>query len=205
VKWGPLIVDQLEFYWNVYFRPRLEGLTDEEYFWEPVDNCWNLRRNEQGVFVLDWEWPEPSPSPVTTVAWRILHVATGCFANRTSAFFGDGSVPDDAPMHDPRHRPSVLPETAAEGVALLDQTYQRWRDAIAALSETEIESPLGPKGGHFAKDPMGGLVLHINREVMHHGGEICLLRDLYRTTGAKTRQSRLVPTGESRTAGRHRS
>jgi hypothetical protein len=27
---------------------------------------------------------------------------------------------------------------------------------------------------------MAGLIVHINREVMHHGGEICLLRDLYR-------------------------
>jgi hypothetical protein len=26
------------------------------------------------------------------------------------------------------------------------------------------------------------LVAHVNREVMHHGGEICLLRDLYRVT-----------------------
>jgi hypothetical protein len=27
---------------------------------------------------------------------------------------------------------------------------------------------------------MAGLIAPINREVMHHGGEICLLRDLYR-------------------------
>jgi hypothetical protein len=26
---------------------------------------------------------------------------------------------------------------------------------------------------------MAGLIAHISREVMHHGGEICLLRDLY--------------------------
>jgi hypothetical protein len=26
---------------------------------------------------------------------------------------------------------------------------------------------------------MAGLVLHINREVIHHGAEIALLRDLY--------------------------
>ena len=25
----------------------------------------------------------------------------------------------------------------------------------------------------------GDLVLHINRELIHHGAEICLLRDLY--------------------------
>jgi len=27
---------------------------------------------------------------------------------------------------------------------------------------------------------MAALVLHLNREVMAHGAEICLLRDLYR-------------------------
>jgi hypothetical protein len=26
---------------------------------------------------------------------------------------------------------------------------------------------------------MGALVLHINREVIHHGAEVALLRDLY--------------------------
>lgn len=30
--------------------------------------------------------------------------------------------------------------------------------------------------------PMAALVLHISREVIHHGAEICLLRDLYRAT-----------------------
>jgi hypothetical protein len=29
---------------------------------------------------------------------------------------------------------------------------------------------------------MAELVLHINREALHHGAEICLLRDLYRAT-----------------------
>jgi hypothetical protein len=27
---------------------------------------------------------------------------------------------------------------------------------------------------------MATLMLHVNREVMHHGAEICLLRDLHR-------------------------
>jgi hypothetical protein len=34
---------------------------------------------------------------------------------------------------------------------------------------------------------MAGLVLHLNREAMHHGGAICLLCDLYRATGAGSR------------------
>jgi len=27
---------------------------------------------------------------------------------------------------------------------------------------------------------MATLVMHINRELIHHGAEVCLLRDLYR-------------------------
>jgi hypothetical protein len=27
---------------------------------------------------------------------------------------------------------------------------------------------------------MAALIVHVNRETMHHGAEICLLRDLYR-------------------------
>jgi hypothetical protein len=42
---------------------------------------------------------------------------------------------------------------------------------------------------------MAELVLHLNREAIHHGAEICLLRDLYRTTGAAGRHHRLVPRG----------
>jgi hypothetical protein len=33
--------------------PRLQGLTDEEYFWEPVEGCWTLRRGRDGAYVLD--------------------------------------------------------------------------------------------------------------------------------------------------------
>jgi hypothetical protein len=31
---------------------------------------------------------------------------------------------------------------------------------------------------------MAALVLHISREVVHHGAELCLMRDLYRTREA---------------------
>jgi protocatechuate 3,4-dioxygenase beta subunit len=31
----------------------------------------------------------------------------------------------------------------------------------------------------YADAPMAKRILHIHREVIHHGAEICLLRDLY--------------------------
>lgn len=178
-----LLVEQLEFYWDAHLWPRLQGLTDEEYYWEPVDGCWTVRPDDSGALVLDGPRPDPvAPPPVTTIAWRLMHVGTGCLANRTSAFFGGGGVPDDTTMFDPRHLPADLPATAGEALDFLADAYRQWHDAIAGLDREALHRPLGPKGGPFAKEPMAGLILHINREVMHHGGEVCLLRDLYRAT-----------------------
>lgn len=192
-NWGALLVGQLEFYWAVHLWPRLEGLTDEEYFWEPAAGCWTIRSGEDGRYVLDGQWPAPSPPPLTTIAWRMNHLSALCLANRASAFFGDGSEPADATMADPRLVPADLPAGAAEGVAFLERSYLRWHDGLAALDDAAMQAPLGPKGALYADEPMAALIVHINREVMHYGGEICLLRDLYRATGARCRHSRLIP------------
>lgn len=40
--------------------------------------------------------------------------------------------------------------------------------------------PVGEAEGPWAEYPMSTLVLHLNREVAHHGGESALLHDLYR-------------------------
>jgi hypothetical protein len=194
--WGAQLLAQLEFYWDAHLRPRLDGLTDEEYFWEPVDGCWSLRQCPDGRYVPDGG-PDggkvSGPPAVTTIAWRLVHVGAYCLANRASAFFGDGTVPEDANMFDRRHVPADLPGSAVDAIDFLDRAYRRWHDGIAGLDEAALRAPLGPKGAMFADDPMAALVLHISREVMHHGGEICLLRDLYRATGVKARDTRLVP------------
>jgi hypothetical protein len=179
MDWGRLLIGQLEFYWDVHLWPRLQGLSDQEYFWEPVAGCWSLRRGPDSRWVLDGAQPEPEPPPVTTIAWRMMHIAVGCFVTRSNAFFPQPGDPD-AGMWDTRHVPTDLPATASGGLAFLERSYRRWHDNIAGLDEAGLLRPLGRKGGPYAREPMAALVVHINREVMHHGGEICLLRDLCR-------------------------
>jgi hypothetical protein len=36
IDWNDEIVDQLEWHWQHQLRPRLDGLTDDEYLWPPV-------------------------------------------------------------------------------------------------------------------------------------------------------------------------
>ena len=38
----PQLADQLDYHWTNQLRPRLDGLTDDEYFWQPVPDCWTV-------------------------------------------------------------------------------------------------------------------------------------------------------------------
>lgn len=85
--WNPLLRDQLAWHWTRQLRDRLDGLTDDEYFWEPVP----------------------------------------------------------------------------------------------------LARPCGEAEGPYAEQPLAALVLHINRELIHHLAEVCLLRDLHLHTRRQTR------------------
>jgi hypothetical protein len=69
--------------------------------------------------------------------------------------------------------------TAAGALAQLDAGYAGWVAGVRALSPDELAQPCGPAEGPYAELSMAALVLHIHREVIHHGAEIALLRDLY--------------------------
>jgi hypothetical protein len=177
------VIDQLEWHWNVALRPRLDELTDDSYLWEPVPGCWSVRRRGEqvgahaagaGDHVMDIEFPEPSPPPVTTIAWRMGHVAIGVFGIRASAHGGDGSV---------TYGSTDWPTTAAGGLALLDHHHDAWLTHLRSLDADGFEAPCGPAEGPYAEYPFLDLVLHINREALHHGAEIMLLLDLYRASG----------------------
>lgn len=152
---------------------RLSGLTDEEYFWEPVAGCWSLRQNGQGRWHLDGGGgggPAPDPVPVTTIAWRLGHLggmAVGGFANRR---FGDSKK--TAAQID-------FPASAAAVPGFLEEHYRSWRAGLAGLSPGEWTAPLGPSWGPFAQANTVDLALHVLDEVIHHGAEVGLLRDLY--------------------------
>ncbi|MEU0883531.1 DinB family protein [Lentzea sp. NPDC005914] len=163
MDWNKQLTDQLEFHWKVQARPRLEGLTDDEYFWEPVPDVWTIHRDNS----VDWQYPAPEPTPVTTIAWRMAHIIVGVFNMRTASHFG--GPPAD-------HTTWQYAMTADDALKQLDDAYEAW---LAGARKADLSLPVGPAEGPFAKEPMATLVLHINREVIHHLAEIALLRDLY--------------------------
>lgn len=178
--WGAEAVEQLGWHWANHIRPRLEGLTDDEYVWEPVPGCWNLRRRDEattamaaggGDLVLDWEWPEPVPPPVTTIAWRIGHVLVGVFGFRNAAHFGGPPID---------YQTALWPPDADGALAELDAAYGRWAAGVAGFSDEDWARPVGPAEGPWRDSPFSSLVMHVNREAIHHMAEVLLLRDLYR-------------------------
>jgi hypothetical protein len=141
-----------------------------------VPHCWNVHPRTgadqpgSGPFTIDWELPEPDPPPVTTIAWRIAHIVVGVFRVRVAAHFG-------GPEADYGTWPYA--GTAAEALDQLDGAYAAWMAGVRGLGEAGLSRPCGPAEGPFAESPLADLVTHIHREVIHHGAEIALLRDLY--------------------------
>jgi hypothetical protein len=78
---------------DAYLRPRLTGLSDDEYFWEPVADCWSVRPAADGGWVMDGDVDESQGPAVTTIGWRLAHIAVTNLGTGANTFFGDGSVP----------------------------------------------------------------------------------------------------------------
>ncbi|WP_030168049.1 DinB family protein [Spirillospora albida] len=180
IDWTGELADQLDHHWRMQLRPRLDGLTDDEYFWEPVPGAWSVRPRAEAVspmaagtgdLVIDFAYPEPDPPPVTTIAWRLGHIIVGVFGARVAAHFGG------PPVDYPSFRYAA---SADEALDRLDDVYSAWRDGVRGLGPDDLARPCGPAEGPYGDRPMATLVLHINREAVHHGAEISLLRDLYR-------------------------
>jgi hypothetical protein len=179
LTWNPLLRDQIAWHWTNQLRGRLDGLTDDEYFWEPGAGCWNVRPRGTGVapmqggagaMTIDFEMPEPDPSPLTTIAWQLGHVIVGVLAMRNAAHFG--RTPTD-------YQSFEYAATAAAALDQLDTEYATWLAGVESLGESGLARPCGEAEGPYADLPLATLVLHINRELIHHLSAVCLLRDLY--------------------------
>ncbi len=179
VDWPRVVLDQLDWHWTNQLRPRLAGLTDEEYLWEPTRGAWNVHPRGEGTteiqggrgeLTIDFAYPEPVPAPVTTIAWRLAHVIVGVLGARVHSHFG-------GPEAD--YLTFGYAATADEALAQLDSAYAGWVAGVRSWGAPELAEPCGPAEGPWAEHPRAELVTHINREVIHHGAEIALLRDLF--------------------------
>jgi hypothetical protein len=193
----PVLVDLSHDVWQ-RIRTRVDGLSDDEYFWEPVSGCWSIRQRDDGTWMADWPLPRPEPEPFTTIAWRLWHLIDMYGEDRAPRWLDVPAQGAPIGLDDPDGAP---PATAADAVALLERAHDRW-DAHLDLAENErLDEPIGPVAGRqYADRTRAAYVLHMLDEFIHHGAEIALLRDLWRwrhTTVADDPTVELVIRGDA--------
>src|SRR5215210_8957961 len=151
-------------------RERCRGLTDQEFFWEPVADCWNIRTDGQhvGGWSYEYEFAPADPAPLTTIGWRLVHLAAG---NRIywNHAFGDGTL---------TFLDLVVPHTA-------DSALSAWRESrlpittwLSEASDTDLAEPR-PSHLPSRQEAAGDQVRTLVDEQVHHAAEIALLRDLF--------------------------
>lgn len=179
---GELLRYQLDYSFGSV-RERIEGLTDEEFLWEPVAGCWSLRRIEDaapgsaeaaksrcGWFLEEGftgsGYEVPTPPPLTTIAWKLVHMAS-CNVMYHEHAFGEGrDLWGD-----------MFPHTATSAIALWEEGHGRLLDQLSRMSDQDLVSPvLTTWGEHW---PAWRIFWAITHHDLEHGNEIACLRDLY--------------------------
>ncbi len=154
----------------------LDGLDHAEFFWEPAPGCWTVHRREDdrgvtadgsGDWVIDYALPEPRPAPLTTIAWRIVHLGAVNILYWDYAF-GPATASFDL----------ELPGDATTARQWLVDSQRQLIDTIAELSDADLDEPRRTNWGE--RWPTWRLLATLVDEQTHHGAEISLLRDLYR-------------------------
>ncbi|MFD5061080.1 DinB family protein [Streptomyces sp. NPDC058394] len=161
------------------------SMTDEEYLWEPVPGCWSVRRRTAGpgpgatVLVGAGDWgrdatppPHPTPPPFTTLAWRLSHLSE-LLALRADHTNGSHTLTRDD---------YVVAGDAAGAIAAFESGAAAWREALLGADDAALDTVGHSTYPHGSdpEDPFIETVWWVNQELLHHGAEIALIRDLFR-------------------------
>ena len=149
-------------------RDRVEGLSEDEFWWEPVPGCWTVRLQDNGRWAADYEEPDPDPAPFTTIAWRLVHVAE-CKLMYHEYAFGPGKLvwPD-----------LDSPHTPDEAIRALEDGQRLLAADLETLKDEDLGQPRPTNWGE--KWPTWRIFWTMIHHDLHHGAEVGMLRDLYR-------------------------
>ena len=167
-----IAVDLLRTSWEVSglrLERRCDGLTDEEFFWSPVPDAWNIKPDPErpGRWTYEYDSDPPPPAPFTTISWRLVHIIADNEIYWEYAFGpGQRTFPD-----------LVVPHSAAQAMQAWRESRQPISHWLARASDVDLADP---RPSHLGEPKTAGEVVRILvDEQTHHGAEIALLRDLY--------------------------
>jgi hypothetical protein len=153
-------------------RSLLDGLDDEEFFWEPVPQPWTVFRDGSGRWTYHYAEPDPVPAPFTTIGWRLVHVAL-CKVMYHEWAFG-ARVLDFTNVENPGD--------VASSIAMLEDGHALLSNDLAVLADSDLDRTVLTNWGE--PWPAWKIFWTMTQHDEHHGAEIGVLRDLHRTIRA---------------------
>lgn len=139
--------------------------TEQDDLVELSDHVWQrLRDRLDGTTDDEYRW-DPG---ITTMAWRLGHVRDMLTEQRNWTWLG---------LHAPEPPAPGSPTTADTAVAGLADAYDAWRGVLVAV--TDLAAPIGTVAGRYGSATRRSFVHHVLDELIHHGAELAMLRDLY--------------------------
>ena len=119
--------------------------------------------------------PHPWPPPFTTIAWRLSHLSEMLSLRADHTAGSHARTRDDyAVCGDAASAIAAFDAGAAAGHKALLSTDDAALDTVGHCTYPHGSDP---------EEPFADIVWWVNQEVLHHGAEIALLRDLYRARG----------------------
>ena len=135
-----------------------------------LDHAWaRLNKRMDGLSDDEWAWRPIDTDAKVTIRWRLAHIAGFLSEPRNWAWLGSTARP---------RAKGISAHSATEALGAAAAAYASFRASISTIG-ADLGSPIGPAAGQFADATRRSFVLHIADELIHHGAEAALIRDLY--------------------------
>jgi uncharacterized damage-inducible protein DinB len=130
-----------------------------------------------GLTDAEYRWRLVESEAVAAMPWRLNHIVDFLTEGRNAVWLG---------LPAPEAGRDGAPDTAEQALATVEAAYASWRALLEASTEETLAAPIGKAAGRYGTATRRSFVLHVLDELIHHGAEVALLRDLYSATGGAT-------------------
>ncbi|HUR77816.1 MAG TPA: DinB family protein [Acidimicrobiales bacterium] len=162
--------------WQQRFVGRIADLTDEEFWSDPAPDCWRITPDGAGGWTGDFGLVFTEEAPITTMGWRLAHIIDLLKEDRCATYLGLAPEPSAAQ--------EWIPSSADQARQMVRDSAATFRRYVEATDDASLDVAV-PRQFNNAAVTRHGFILHIVDEVIHHGAEVGLLRDLWRASQPK--------------------
>jgi len=136
-----------------------------------LDHAWERLWNRMaGLTDREWSWRPDDADDRITIRWRLFHIAEVLTQSRNWTWLA--VTPPEAKID----RGGA--DSAQDALASMDLAYAAFRELVTSES-VDLGTAIGPAAGPHGSATRRTYVLRIADELIHHGAEAALLRDLY--------------------------